>query len=198
MSKNNGAKKIIVVIYAFLFSLGTASVGYGFWTDRLDLEGKADVIISLNVFDDIVDAEAISNGALNLMFDDKNPEEAADKGEPTSNDFRGGQYNNAVKHSQSESNNITDGKEVNDLPQEMVNEDPSEETENNDSSEGAGADESSKGTDAPSVEIGNDDLSDESKGDAIPAENKSNISAGAPEGGNQHIEAEGVLVEGNN
>ena len=61
----SGAKKITLVILTIIFSMGTImgtiSVGYGYWTDRLFLEGNADVKMKINVLDDVLDEESTIN-----------------------------------------------------------------------------------------------------------------------------------------
>ena len=61
-------RKIIVLLGALIFSLGMVSVGYGFWTDHLDLEGDADLKLSICVIDDVV-LETTSEEAIQLLQD---------------------------------------------------------------------------------------------------------------------------------
>jgi outer membrane biosynthesis protein TonB len=62
--------KIWIFIGSVAFSFGILSIGYGYWTDKLDIEGNADVKYSLNVIDD-VEEETPSPEAIELIV---NPE----------------------------------------------------------------------------------------------------------------------------
>lgn len=51
-------QRAITVILSLVFCLGMGTVGYGFWTDHLDVEANAKIHISLPVIDDIADLKA--------------------------------------------------------------------------------------------------------------------------------------------
>ena len=62
-----GKRKLIVMLSALIFSLGVFSVGFGYWTDQLNLEGDANVNLSINVTDDIIKVEYTSPAALQMQ-----------------------------------------------------------------------------------------------------------------------------------
>lgn len=49
-------KRMILIAAVMVFTTGIITVGYGYWTDRLDLEGSAHVRLELDVIDDIADS----------------------------------------------------------------------------------------------------------------------------------------------
>jgi hypothetical protein len=59
--------KTLIFFAALVFSLSTLTVGYGFWTDHLDLEGEADIRMSINVIDDIVLEEKTTEEAIQII-----------------------------------------------------------------------------------------------------------------------------------
>ncbi|MEL7656699.1 MAG: hypothetical protein AAGU75_12415, partial [Bacillota bacterium] len=81
-----GKKKLIIVFAALMFSLGIFSVGFGYWTDQLNIEGDANVKLSINVTDDIINVEYTTSDAIQLMENQIAPDPASkpftDSGEP--------------------------------------------------------------------------------------------------------------------
>ena len=59
-------RKIIILIASLMFSVGTISIGYGFWTDSLELEGNSDIRINLTVNNDMNDP-AVSQETADLI-----------------------------------------------------------------------------------------------------------------------------------
>lgn len=58
-------KLLLIVIAALTVSLGALSVGYGYWTDMLNVEGSVDVSIGINVLNDIPE-QIVTSEALQL------------------------------------------------------------------------------------------------------------------------------------
>lgn len=62
-------KNFSVMITALIFSVGVLSLGYGFWTDSLNIEGNADVRVRVSVVDDIIEASDVSPAALEIVME---------------------------------------------------------------------------------------------------------------------------------